>query len=129
MACLCPRELIIHSVSFPGTMTSRVLFLTLSTSNPHTPSEEIKNHDTRRNQIGIKENKKNKKEKKKKDKRRKPHSQPMIDNLQLGVCKGDQENEDISSPHHSIPCCCLRRSRFSCLSERSSFERTIFSGW
>lgn len=30
---------------------------------------------------------------------------------------------------HSIPCCCLRRSKFSCLSARSSFDLSIFSGW
>lgn len=37
--------------------------------------------------------------------------------------------EDNARRHHSIPCCCLRRSKFSCLSARSSFERAIFSGW
>ena len=30
---------------------------------------------------------------------------------------------------HSIPCCCLSRSKFSCRSWISSLERTIFSGW
>lgn len=35
----------------------------------------------------------------------------------------------VHPPRYSIPCCCLSRSRFSCLSWISSFERTIFSGW
>lgn len=62
-----------------------------------------------------------------KDKRRKPHCQPIIDNAQPDAGKDiDRTNQTLS---HSIPCCCLRRSRFSCLSVRSSFERTIFSGW